>query len=600
MSFRARLLLALAAMVILPLAAVGFGIRQSVGTELTQQFRELTAALAALIQTELARESDEIADRLRGVAVDLQGDNRFRTAVFQAPGGDRQYVLDLAGNAMQASGLAMLQLQNDSGRIISSGHFRNEFDRFEPELPAALSDSLAVPALVSARTPGAPFLALVRSDSAQIGGRWFTIVGGRSVDHQFLRRLAGDQQLAVSLVYPGGVLSSRLELEQWLTAERATAETAQAQREGRAAEGGAPEDENTAVERALSDQVVTEISIPYVVPRSGGRTETAKILVTHPLARLQQVLRRIDFLVAAAIGATAIAALGVTVWLSSRLSRPLAELASKTSRLDLDRLDVGFESGRKDEIGALSRLLQSMTDRLRKSAARLKEIERRATVGEIARQVNHDIKNGLIPVRNVLRHLQQVARDDPGRLAAVYRERQATLDSGITHLENLAANYARLYPKVDRLPCDVNEILRQSSGGAAAGTPLRLDLAEGLPKVRGDPVALRRVFENLLANAIDAVQARSGSVSVSSRSVGEGAVRSVQVIVADTGPGMTEQQLDKAFEDFYTTKQGGTGLGLSVVRRLVLDMNGSLRVESEPGVGTRFVVELPAPADDGP
>jgi signal transduction histidine kinase len=599
MSFRTRLLLAFGAMVVLPLAVVGFGIRHSVGTQLTQQFRQRAAALTALIETELARESDEIAQRLSRIAVDLQEDNRFRSAVLQRVGGDRQYVLDLAANAMQSSGLAMLQVQDDSGRIISSGHFRNEFDRLEPELPAALSDSLVVPALVSARTPTSTFLALVRSDSTQIGDRWFTIVGGRSVDRQFLRTLAGGRQLAVSLVYPGGVLSSWLSLERRLAAEWTATETTGTRREGAEASAGAPDRDSAVVVRALSDQVVTEMTIPYVAPRSDGRTETAKILVTHPLSDLHEMLKTIDAWVAGTIGVTAIAALMMTVWLSSRLSRPLAKLAGKTSQLDLDRLDVGFESGRKDEIGALSRLLQSMTDRLRKSATRLKEIERRATVGEIARQVNHDIKNGLIPVRNVLRHLQQVAHDSPDQLSAVYRERQATLDSGITHLENLAANYARLYPKIDRRPCQVNEILRQLVSGPIAGTSVRLDLGERLPTVTGDPVGLRRVFENLLANAVDAARARSGTVSVSSRSVGSGAMRSVHVVIADTGHGMTKEQLDKAFEDFYTTKKGGTGLGLSVVRRLVLDMNGGLRVESEPGVGTRFVVELPASSGVG-
>ena len=70
--------------------------------------------------------------------------------------------------------------------------------------------------------------------------------------------------------------------------------------------------------------------------------------------------------------------------------------------------------------------------------------------------------------------------------------------------------------------------------------------------------------------------------------------------MADTGPGMTRQELDQAFDDFYTTKPQGTGLGLSIVRRLILDLNGTLKVETEPGAGTRFVVELPAAPGGGP
>ena len=73
----------------------------------------------------------------------------------------------------------------------------------------------------------------------------------------------------------------------------------------------------------------------------------------------------------------------------------------------------------------------------------------------------------------------------------------------------------------------------------------------------------------------------------------------VRITVADTGPGMSRPELDRAFDDFYTTKPGGSGLGLSIVRRLILDLNGTLRVETEPGAGTRVMVELPtAPAGD--
>ena len=67
----------------------------------------------------------------------------------------------------------------------------------------------------------------------------------------------------------------------------------------------------------------------------------------------------------------------------------------------------------------------------------------------------------------------------------------------------------------------------------------------------------------------------------------------ITITVADTGKGMTKAELDRAFEDFHSTKPGGTGLGLSIVRRLVLDANGVLRVETQPGAGSRFIVELP-------
>jgi signal transduction histidine kinase len=298
--------------------------------------------------------------------------------------------------------------------------------------------------------------------------------------------------------------------------------------------------------------------------------------------------------------------LGVAVagaaWLSSRISRPLRELASKTAAIDLDRLDQSFESERQDEIGALSRLLGAMTDRLRSSSTRIREAERRAAVGDLARQVNHDIKNGLAPIRNVLRHLAQVTSQDPAALPQVFEARRATLESSVEYLDTLARNYDRLSPGLERRPCDINAIVEQVVRNATSESGgLHTQLGRRLPSVLGDSLMIRRILENLVGNALDSIASRPGAtVTVSTEQPVNGSTPNpVRIVVADTGPGMTQAELDRAFDDFYTTKAGGSGLGLSIVRRLILDLNGSLRVETAPGAGTRVVVDLPgAPTGD--
>lgn len=324
---------------------------------------------------------------------------------------------------------------------------------------------------------------------------------------------------------------------------------------------------------------------------------TARFVVTQSLGTLQALRRSVDRWFLVAVTLTLAAALSLAAWLSSRISRPLRELARKTSEIDLDHLDQGFESERTDEIGALSRLLGGMTERLRISSARLREAERRAAVGDLARQVNHDIKNGLAPIRNVLRHFSQVARQSPEQLAGVFEERKGTLDSSVEYLETLARNYARLSPAFERGPCDVNAVVDQVLRNTAAdGTELRANLSERLPGAISETLMLRRILENLIGNAVDSLGGRpGGTVTVATEPVMDNAKPSrVRITVADTGPGMSRSQLDQAFDDFYTTKPGGTGLGLSIVRRLILDLNGTLRIETEPGEGTRAIVELPA------
>ena len=131
---------------------------------------------------------------------------------------------------------------------------------------------------------------------------------------------------------------------------------------------------------------------------------------------------------------------------------------------------------------------------------------------------------------------------------------------------------------------------------------VRTRLATGLPPAATDRLMLRRVLENLVGNAADSVSSGAGGeVEVSTESVTrDGASPVVRITIADTGPGMSRAELDRAFDDFYTTKPGGTGLGLSIVRRLILDLGGALRIETEPGSGTRAMVEIPAaPAGGG-
>lgn len=572
MTLRSRLLFSFVTVVVVPLTALALVVRQQMSDRLTDQFQQRIASLASVIEADLARESETLKQRLSTLTKTLVKDNRFRRAAVQHDASERSYLLDYAGDAMRFMGLAMLQIQNDSGRILSSGHFRNEYDMLEPALPSLLASSRTGSALVQARSAEGPFVTLARVDSFRLGGRSFYAIGGTAVADRLISSLAGDQTVAVTLIYPDGIESSDPALSSRVTVDSV----------GRA------------VISPGSDLVVDAHDIPYI--DETGQPSAAQILVSHPLTPLRELRQRIDltFIVAGA-AATALS-LVLAGWLSRKLSRPIADLARKTSEIDLHRLDVDFATDRTDEVGTLSRLLAAMTKRLRMSATSLRGAERRATVGDLSRQVNHDIKNALTPIRNVLQHLTQTAHDDPDRLPAVFAERQATLDAGISYLEQLSANYARLQPRLDRRPCDVNVVIDHLVGdlGHLSNVRLEASLAPELPAVMGDDIVLRRILENLVGNAIDSLDSRPGRITIITELVpsktGDEVVR---ITVADTGPGMSREQLGHVFDDFYTTKKDGTGLGLSIVRRLVMDLHGAIKVQSEPGVGTQFTVEIP-------
>jgi signal transduction histidine kinase len=314
----------------------------------------------------------------------------------------------------------------------------------------------------------------------------------------------------------------------------------------------------------------------------------------QPRTYLVSLLRSVDAWVLATAAGAAVLALLLALWLSWRVTRRLATLADKTAVIDLDRLDVEFDEG-TDEVGRLSRVLGDLTARLHAGTARVREAERRATVGDLARQINHDIKNGLIPLRNVMRHLTQVGRDDPSALAAVLAERRGTIDSSIGYLETLATNYERLSGRPERRECDVHALIGDVARGAGIGSQieLRTDLSASDATVFGDPIAVRRILENLVTNAADSLAGRTGRISIATATVDRDDAPVLAITVADTGRGMTEQEAAMIFEHFYSTREGGGGLGLSIVRRLVTDLHGTIRVESEPGQGTRMIVEIP-------
>jgi signal transduction histidine kinase len=499
MTFRTRLLAGIGVVVLVPLAVFGLGIRREMARRLTAEHERRVASLVAVIGADVARESDGIAGRLAALKAALAGDNRFRVAALQ--GVDRAYLLDYAGDAMRLAGLDFLQVLDDENRVVSSGHFRNEYDRL-----ASIPQGTAI---VRARAAEGPFLALVRADSLRLGGRRFALVGGIAVDSLFLSRLARDSDLVVAIALPG------------------------------AASGA-------------TGTVVGELRYPFLDSENerGGGGE-ARIAVTQALPLLDALRRDVNFWFGAAVLVTALVAVLMAGWLSTRFSRPLTEM------------------------------------------------ERRAVMGDLARQVNHDIKNGLAPLRNVFRHFAQVAQGEPAKLLKVFAERQSTVESSIGYLETLAANYARLYPEANERSTDANVVVREALRRVAGAdhAELRTELPDRLPPVRVDPLALRRMIENLLGNAVDSLQGKPGTVTIATEVGGNGTVR---LSVSDTGHGMTKAELDRAFDDFYTTKQGGTGLGLSIVRRLVLDSHGTLKVESEPGKGTRFIVELPAQIEEVP
>ncbi|HET8769353.1 MAG TPA: HAMP domain-containing sensor histidine kinase [Gemmatimonadaceae bacterium] len=559
MTFRDRLTLSLAALAVLPLLVLGYGVRREMRSRLDADAARRVDAVATALNARLTSVIDTERERLASLAADLAGDNRFRTAIADANSSERGWLLGWASASMRPAGLAVLQLQDSSGRILSSGHFRNDFDRIAPELPRVIAASPAHAAVADVRTPSGHVRALATSVTFTARGAPFTLVGGLALDSAYVAGLATDAAVCVVL------------------------------------EVDAPQ--------AGEGDALAAATLPYV---DEPKTASAHFLLIHDSRTTEALKAGVTRWLLITLGGTLVVAVIIASALGRLMSAPIVDLADRTGRLDLDRLDQRFSTGRDDEIGALARTLDALVGRLRASVSRLREAERSAATGDLARQVNHDIKNGLAPIRNVLRHLAQVAEREPATLASVFTERRATLESSVEYLDALARNYARLSPALRRAPTDLRPIVLGIASGVTAVT-VETRVPERLPRVLADAVVLHRILDNLVSNAVDALDGNPGTVTVEAEAIDEstgkpaaanGSERRVRITVSDTGRGMTREELRRAFDDFHTTKPTGTGLGLSVVRRLLTDLGGSMRVETAPGEGTTFTVELPA-IDEG-
>lgn len=577
MSLRWRIFLAAVLLIVMPVGLLSGFYRDRFRRQATTAFTARAGAdLLAALDTP-GRLSAEAVRHLERLVTASTDDNRLRHALGGDPA-EQAYLRRYAERSAHTAGLDMLQLMDGDGRILSSAHYAAEFGRLEPHLLQALAGADRAPAtifwgdlvldadartlaqratplaadsaLLTDRDPRSAFVACVARRGFSVNGRAYHWIGGYRLDFPppaAVQVAAGDDALI-----------------------------------------GPPGDDPFPLAARAS------VDLPLV---TGSRLDTARLTAAVSRTALDAELRALDTTLLVALAAALAGAFLMAAAVSHRLSRPLAGLASRAAAVDLDDPAGDFPTRGGAEVRRLANVLNAMVVRLRDGARHLADAESRATLGDVARQVNHDLRNGITPVRNVVRHLAQTAEDDPGALADVFTSRRGTLESSLAYLEELAGRYARLAP--DRRPqrCRLADIAREV---AAAHGDVQTRLDPEAPDVLADPVSLRRIMENLLRNARQALPDTGGAVALGVARTDDPDLGPHCVLtVTDDGEGMTAEVQARIFEDFYTTRSGGTGLGLSNVRRLAGDAGGHLQVDSAPGRGTTITITFPAAEADG-
>lgn len=342
----------------------------------------------------------------------------------------------------------------------------------------------------------------------------------------------------------------------------------------------------TAVERAEADSAV----------------ERAAVAHERELSRSLRLARRLDLIASRLADALPWIALGLGLalagtafWAARSLARglswPVAELvdwADRLARAEPLPDPAEAEARGPAEFVALRHAFRHMADRLAEGRRQALEAERLRTWTEMARRVAHELKNPLTPLTLAVRQARRAAADDAREL----EEPLAVIATEAARLDEMARSFAQLgrTPDEPEIAVDLPELLE---GLIASDVPPSVDrelAVEGDPeRVSGGLESLGRAFRNLLGNAVAAVEEHPDPRIAVAVRAGNG---TVEVTVADNGPGIPVEHRERIWEPDFTTRKRGTGLGLALVRQTIRAYGGEVELQ-ETETGACFVVRLP-------
>jgi two-component system nitrogen regulation sensor histidine kinase NtrY len=562
MTFRTRLLLIFT---LASVAAVGI-VELLVLSNTREAFERAEAqrveALVAQFRKEFDRRQDEIARDVKRIA---ESEAALNIAVAQSAD------YGTAGSLASAHGLDLLELVAADGTILSSAEWPARFG-YKEELIDAAADWEARGAMLRRQElPSGMTLALAAVRAVQAGDRRMYVVGGQRLDEEFLS----------TLVLPKGMRALL-----W----RDLGEPA-------------PKGLSPLIERVRSSKREQTATIGsgsgaetfHAIPLPGydGRL-LAVLLVGSSRADLVQLEASLWNIGLAVAAAGILIAIALAWWATARVTRPVRRLAESARKVAAGNWGATVDERSADEIGMLARAFNRMTHELVEQRERLVQAERVAAWRELARRLAHELKNPLFPLQITVENMQRARERYPEQFDEVFREGTSTLLAELANLKQIIGRFSDFakMPTPELQPLSLNDLASDNvrlfgPQLEKAGVRAALELDPQLRPVPADPEQMSRVLRNLILNAIDAMPG-GGVLTVRTAATPTGA----RLEIADTGQGLTPEECERLFTPYYTTKTHGTGLGLAIVQSVVSDHKGRISVESAPGKGTTFRIEL--------
>ncbi|MFN5492696.1 MAG: sensor histidine kinase [Bacteroidota bacterium] len=285
-----------------------------------------------------------------------------------------------------------------------------------------------------------------------------------------------------------------------------------------------------------------------------------------------------------------VAATLFSLWISNRITIPLSMLGDRFSNLSLSNTNQPIHYPISDEIGSLISVYNNMLKELEEKATRLAQKEREGAWKEMARQVAHEIKNPLTPMKLSVQHLQKSLHENDLAWKERFMRVSDTLIEQIDSLNRIADEFSMFASLEKSIPERVSLSALLASVAELhknQGIPIHLHGMKGdQSNIIADKNQMLRIFNNLIKNALQSMdENKEGCVDIELIKLNN---NEIKIEIRDNGIGIPQEDYDKIFKPNFTTKSGGTGLGLAMVKKLTEQNNGSIGFSSSPGKGSIF------------
>jgi signal transduction histidine kinase len=507
-------------------------------------------------------------DRLESTILD-RGRREFDRLVVAGP--------DVVGEAAQmaaAHDIDLLSVIDEQGRVVSSARWPQLAGLEEPSL-----GGLAVRRAIVRRVqgPGGSQPAFVVAHRVSAGGHSLVLVAGRSIGPPFLDALA-----------PGGVA---------LLFDLQEHGSATAPAGGQALDETAPWRELALAGSAAEPRRIGEWIAAAHELRDDRGTVVATLVVGVSRNAISPWPPPVSLVVVLALAAALAAAVGGAA--ARRISRPVDRLVQAVDAIASGEADYTFPGRAEHELDRLAAAFSRLQRSLVRQQARSASAERVAAWREVARRVAHEVKNPLVPIRLTVENLERARRQDPRLFDELFDEGMRTILDEVEQLRRLVtefSDFARLpAPRPRRV--DLHELIDGVLELHAAEPGLQIvrsfRAADPLLAVDADQIA--QALKNVVGNAIEAMRGGDAIPRLEIDTGTEGAM--VEIRVRDNGAGIPPAAVGRVFEPYFTTKPEGTGLGMAMVYRIVIDHGGEVEAENGPDGGAMIRIRLPLATD---